>query len=62
MALAALLPCVAMPASAKVAGPVALGVSPFADTEVSTNMPPPVRGTDAHEASFRPSLTGFGSW
>ena len=46
MALAALLPCVAMPAFAKVAGPVALGVSPFADTEVSTNMPPPVRGDD----------------
>ena len=33
MALAALLPCVAMSASAKVAGPVALGVSPFADTD-----------------------------
>ena len=46
MALAALLPCVAMPASAKVAGPVALGVSRFADTEVSTNMAPPVRGDD----------------
>ena len=41
-----------MPVSAKVAGPAALGVSSFADTEVSTNMPPPVRGTDAHEASF----------
>ena len=29
-----------MSALAKVAGPVALGVSPFADTEISTNMPP----------------------
>ena len=60
MALVALLPCVAMSAFAKVAGPVALGVSPFADTEVSTNMPPPVRGTDAHEASFLVSSTPDG--
>ena len=61
MALAALLPCVAMPAFAKVAGPVALGVSPFADTEASTNIAINRARSDVRELKMLFSFEGVAS-
>ena len=50
--------CAALSASAKVAGPVALGVSPFADTETSTNMPLPACAGVPHCAAFALDFAG----
>jgi len=51
--------CVAASALGMIAGPVALGVSPFADTEASTNMPLPACA-GAQGASFVVSSTQEG--
>ena len=50
--------CSSFPALAKVAGPVPLGASPFADAEASTNVPPPVRGGDPLAFGFSLEFAG----
>ena len=50
--------CFVAMASAKVVGPVPLGESSFADTEVSTNVPAPACGVDPHRTGFALAFAG----
>ena len=56
-----LVACTATIACAKVVGPVPLEDAVFADTEASTNVPPPVCTSDQHVFSFTMDFAGSSS-
>ena len=56
-----LVACVAATVFAKGVGPVSPGAALFADTEASTNVPPPVCGGDPHVFGFTLEFNGTAS-